>query len=168
MEQPMTLSEIAVMASAFGSCASAVAAALSSLFAWRNSRSYFRNLTNQRIDDCISSGQNLRGTIQRTLANKYAKDLRKRPITETELWSMYGDMWHSWRSFNQSFVVLSRYRADLDKAIPDKLQHVLFRIQSILESDWTDPIAADQIRKGLEDEASELITSIQDAEQKIR
>src|SRR5215469_16934258 len=118
----MTPVEIA----AYAACISAIAAAASAFANWYNSRVYLRTLRNQRTDDCLAAAYHLESRIQRTLANKYLKDVQNAGTADGYLWTLYSDSRDSWRAFRHRFVVARRYQKAVDAAIPDKFANVLF------------------------------------------
>jgi hypothetical protein len=82
--------------------------------------SWYRNLRNERADECISAVYEIHGLVGRCLS------LHKRGAPEERYWSAYDKVWDSWRQFSRAREVMDgRYRNmnDVDpKQIADLIE----------------------------------------------
>jgi hypothetical protein len=126
-----TLSAIAASVSDFFSF-------ISALLAWRNTNSFYRQLTNSTLDACLAAAVALKAAVHKTIEHKANKEDK---ITSERIQKAYDDTWPKWVAFHQAFRIAQRYNEGLkDKEFdaPDKTSDLLSQLRiSLRDESWT-------------------------------
>jgi hypothetical protein len=116
---------IGVIAPAVG----AIAAALSTYFAWRAVRTSRDERQNQRNDACLLAVSELQSTVHRCLSAVRGK-------RGWEIWDSYTDAWNHQTRFRSAYKIVRRYHtevaadtpAEIDQLIGERLKAVAISV----------------------------------------
>ena len=101
---------------------SAIAAALSTYFAWQAIRTSRGERQNQRGDACLIAVSELQSAVHRCLSAVWGKRGR-------EIWPAYTDAWDRQTRFGSAYRLARRYHTGLVAEAPEKIEQLLERLK---------------------------------------